>query len=139
MPYTAYDMRISDWSSDVCSSDLPAAPKRTRLPALPAPWQASIRTRPPSCGGLEPMLQSIGTRPHGRGRNEIPERERNDRRTPPACPISRWHPGADRCRRVLLDPGRARGLDPHVPRPPCLPHPGPHAPPPPPPPAPPPI
>src|SRR3546814_11412538 len=66
------------------------------------------------------MLQSIGTRPHGRGRNEIPERERNDRRTPLACPISRWHPGADRCRRVLLDPGRARGLDPQVPRPPCL-------------------
>src|SRR3546814_3487643 len=23
---TAYEMRISDWSSDVCSSDLPAAP-----------------------------------------------------------------------------------------------------------------
>src|SRR3546814_3919462 len=23
---TAYDMRISDWSSDVCSSDLPAVP-----------------------------------------------------------------------------------------------------------------
>src|SRR3546814_3071854 len=25
---TAYDMRISDWSSDVCSSDLPAAAAR---------------------------------------------------------------------------------------------------------------
>src|SRR3546814_6243125 len=41
---TAYEMRISDWSSDVCSSDLPArtasAPGRlparlTRLDALP--------------------------------------------------------------------------------------------------------
>src|SRR3546814_3872332 len=26
---TAYEMRISDWSSDVCSSDLPARPGRT--------------------------------------------------------------------------------------------------------------
>src|SRR3546814_9260822 len=25
---TAYEMRISDWSSDVCSSDLPARPAR---------------------------------------------------------------------------------------------------------------
>src|SRR3546814_6959833 len=25
---TAYEMRISDWSSDVCSSDLPVAPMR---------------------------------------------------------------------------------------------------------------
>src|SRR3546814_7109646 len=32
---TAYEMRISDWSSDVCSSDLiePANVDRTRLPA----------------------------------------------------------------------------------------------------------
>src|SRR3546814_6468755 len=33
---TAYEMRISDWSSDVCSSDLPVHPH----PALP-----------PDCGG----------------------------------------------------------------------------------------
>src|SRR3546814_798255 len=38
---TAYDMRISDWSSDVCSSDLRAVrrlagPLRLLLPALPA-------------------------------------------------------------------------------------------------------
>src|SRR3546814_3900914 len=29
---TAYEMRISDWSSDVCSSDLPAAVAPSRLP-----------------------------------------------------------------------------------------------------------
>src|SRR3546814_3446330 len=29
---TAYEMRISDWSSDVCSSDL--SPRKPRLPAL---------------------------------------------------------------------------------------------------------
>src|SRR3546814_7407321 len=28
---TAYEMRISDWSSDVCSSDLPSEPKSTVL------------------------------------------------------------------------------------------------------------
>src|SRR3546814_10312041 len=36
---TAYEMRISDWSSDVCSSDLVAVPvarPRTSSPALPA-------------------------------------------------------------------------------------------------------
>src|SRR3546814_4258898 len=32
---TAYDMRISDWSSDVCSSDLSIWPSRNRGPALP--------------------------------------------------------------------------------------------------------
>src|SRR3546814_4212195 len=31
---TAYEMRISDWSSDVCSSDLPA--QRTGSPLVPA-------------------------------------------------------------------------------------------------------
>src|SRR3546814_18353888 len=32
---TAYEMRISDWSSDVCSSDLPAE-RQSRLPCLPS-------------------------------------------------------------------------------------------------------
>src|SRR3546814_4586238 len=33
---TAYEMRISDWSSDVCSSDLPRAldPERAEVPLL---------------------------------------------------------------------------------------------------------
>src|SRR3546814_9539631 len=33
---TAYEMRISDWSSDVCSSDLSASP-RPAIAARPAP------------------------------------------------------------------------------------------------------
>src|SRR3546814_18382105 len=36
---TAYEMRISDWSSDVCSSDLLG-------PATPSPRHPSGRTRP---------------------------------------------------------------------------------------------
>src|SRR3546814_6351894 len=34
---TAYEMRISDWSSDVCSSDLPSPPRRTLRCRSPAP------------------------------------------------------------------------------------------------------
>src|SRR3546814_4845227 len=38
---TAYEMRISDWSSDVCSSDLPKARKKK-------PRLMKARLRPPS-------------------------------------------------------------------------------------------
>src|SRR3546814_3962427 len=41
---TAYEMRISDWSSDVCSSDLTASlaqsALRHRCPGSRAPWRA---------------------------------------------------------------------------------------------------
>src|SRR3546814_8733696 len=44
---TAYEMRISDWSSDVCSSDLPP-PSEPPLPSSPSdappPQAASART-----------------------------------------------------------------------------------------------
>src|SRR3546814_2735295 len=40
---TAYEMRISDWSSDVCSSDLAIAPL---LPELRRPRPAWVRARP---------------------------------------------------------------------------------------------
>src|SRR3546814_7601962 len=33
---TAYEMRISDWSSDVCSSDLPPLPLRSTPPSSSA-------------------------------------------------------------------------------------------------------
>src|SRR3546814_4790160 len=39
---TAYEMRISDWSSDVCSSDLPAGTARPRTRAALA--SRSVRT-----------------------------------------------------------------------------------------------
>src|SRR3546814_20173586 len=41
---TAYEMRISDWSSDVCSSDLSSGAMVTRSPSRPASieiWQES--------------------------------------------------------------------------------------------------
>src|SRR3546814_7024733 len=49
---TAYEMRISDWSSDVCSSDLSAAGPPRRPPAS-SPWPSTsfpspTTTTPPS-------------------------------------------------------------------------------------------
>src|SRR3546814_20199262 len=43
-------MRISDWSSDVCSSDLGGNPLR-RLRVRPAPDHARCRRDPPDPGG----------------------------------------------------------------------------------------
>src|SRR3546814_6538751 len=52
---TAYEMRISDWSSDVCSSDLPNAPvPMTEVPALDgsqAPRTAGASGRPQKSEG----------------------------------------------------------------------------------------
>src|SRR3546814_15094300 len=46
---TAYEMRISDWSSDVCSSDLADAHKPSRTAAArPAPRTARRAPRPPT-------------------------------------------------------------------------------------------
>src|SRR3546814_20394415 len=46
---TAYEMRISDWSSDVCSSDLSAG-------ALEAAWASRIRRGSGGAGGLAMRL-----------------------------------------------------------------------------------
>src|SRR3546814_2653292 len=51
---TAYEMRISDWSSDVCSSDLGRAPQPRRLP----PQQEGRRQ---DRGGLTRPAPAIGT------------------------------------------------------------------------------
>src|SRR3546814_9102035 len=70
---TAYEMRISDWSSDVCSSDLP--PCRSR------------RDRPSAEGWRDPRPGPVGAG-HGRGRSE-------ERRVGPECVStcrSRWSP-----------------------------------------------
>src|SRR3546814_6180683 len=52
---TAYEMRISDWSSDVCSSDLALRtlhpPSRTQETGTPRPFGAG---RSGSSGGSEP-------------------------------------------------------------------------------------
>src|SRR3546814_2039445 len=66
---TAYEMRISDWSSDVCSSDLEAGIEQVELPE-PA---FSIIEIDPGEGGLEPhvaafdQLARLGDTDIGRG------------------------------------------------------------------------
>src|SRR3546814_10297547 len=64
---TAYEMRISDWSSDVCSSDLSG--RTTTLPRrrpCPGFWPSSGRGLPPI-----PKRASITTRPTRSPRYEI--------------------------------------------------------------------
>src|SRR3546814_10454834 len=51
---TAYDLRISDWSSDVCSSDL------TRMPASPSEPYPLIRNQ------IRPALGAISAGPSPR-------------------------------------------------------------------------
>src|SRR3546814_16792687 len=100
---TAYDMRISDWSSDVCSSDLDlpvaTAPapttgpmaRRERFdgPALPLDWMM-LRNPAGHCyrlgGGATPHARAGGMSAHGNpsflgGR---PQR-RDERRGGTAC------------------------------------------------------
>src|SRR3546814_10776620 len=72
---TAYEMRISDWSSDVCSSDL-SFPKRSR-PRLAGVWRCRLRTlrrrRPWSDGWLDRTDLEFSTRPEA-AESEVPPR-----------------------------------------------------------------
>src|SRR3546814_2578250 len=47
---TAYEMRISDWSSDVCSSDLTVVPARWR-------WLLRARASDAGCNQLQPDIR----------------------------------------------------------------------------------
>src|SRR3546814_16519811 len=70
---TAYEMRISDWSSDVCSSDL-RTPRRARVSRVPAGRDrrraaaggtglAALARRPPAARGAAPVRRDEGRRP----------------------------------------------------------------------------
>src|SRR3546814_5392867 len=66
---TAYEMRISDWSSDVCSSDLPTGSRRCRpsvfrrSPSPAAPMSANRASLTRLQGGRR--LPAYRTRPVG--------------------------------------------------------------------------
>src|SRR3546814_4783732 len=81
---TAYELRISDWSSDVCSSDLSASmspcwpPARTASPPKPACSGArDERARfhaGRNAGGAADLRHALGGRRHGDGlRGRQPE------------------------------------------------------------------
>src|SRR3546814_6821067 len=70
---TAYDMRISDWSSDVCSSDLTGGGEtvlRQHLPQHPGDLRIILDEQNVPCGAWR------GGRRHGH--TAIPGRRRND-------------------------------------------------------------
>src|SRR3546814_11986755 len=80
-------MRISDWSSDVCSSDLPGGSRRTgrAAPALPcSPARVSsrscafIRTRRPSTGTSATPSPRRTPRRHSARRAFRPRAEKRD-------------------------------------------------------------
>src|SRR3546814_5058904 len=65
---TAYDLRISDWSSDVCSSDLstspaaipPAGLRRTAPPRIDAPRSDGSPGHAPAGPAAGPGLHILG-------------------------------------------------------------------------------
>src|SRR3546814_5537134 len=80
---TAYEMRISDWSSDVCSSDLPAGHD---LPLPPAAAGLLVRDRREPAPGGAPCADP---------RNRPSPRRSEERRVGKECVStcrSRWSP-----------------------------------------------
>src|SRR3546814_5018586 len=80
---TAYEMRISDWSSDVCSSDLPAGGLPPPALSFPHPGIGS-----PPAGFIGVAVFSRNGRPSSRRRSE-------ERRVGKECVStcrSRWSP-----------------------------------------------
>src|SRR3546814_4186990 len=76
-------MRISDWRSDVCSSDLPTRPARRRFP-LTNPW---IHPRRQGSNGRvewQDAQRSAAGRAQGRMRAERSERALDPAPTPPS-------------------------------------------------------
>src|SRR3546814_7268339 len=57
---TAYEMRISDWSSDVCSSDLPMSCGYSPTPPAACAWSAHSPSKPTKTGS-KPTATSIWT------------------------------------------------------------------------------
>src|SRR3546814_17821435 len=89
---TAYEMRISDWSSDVCSSDLTETPARQPVDIVPL----DRRRAPPGAGRAEHALSKqnveigdLATRSHAADRParrpRLPRQAGADRAGKPPC------------------------------------------------------
>src|SRR3546814_19475199 len=118
---TAYEMRISDWSSDVCSSDLILETRRLR-PRISVPVQ---RAHPASAARRSPVehcaREAHKARPclppsrppdavRAGGHNHINDRSRrHSAALQPASALPRWHgPSLDRKRVVEGKRGSVR-------------------------------
>src|SRR3546814_7886811 len=90
---TAYEMRISDWSSDVCSSDLPIVSTRSKRSSAQArhtveSWPPENSTR--AFSAIPASLRRPSAGPVGR-----PVRRSEERRVGKECVStcrSRWSP-----------------------------------------------
>src|SRR3546814_10740042 len=89
---TAYEMRISDWSSDVCSSDLIASSSCSRTNTAP-PAAAPLDTANPKPGGRPPAPGgAAGTPVVGRARECPRSEERRVGKEWVSTCRSRWSP-----------------------------------------------
>src|SRR3546814_4350319 len=90
---TAYEMRISDWSSDVCSSDLPA--RNGRLERLARGGARHLRRpAPPQIGGKRRDIlrrSARATEPGSRDDRHRSEERRVGKECVSTC-RSRWSP-----------------------------------------------
>src|SRR3546814_16171776 len=111
---TAYEMRISDWSSDVCSSDLVAAPHRDpgvrRQPRQRHPPQRArmlgAAPLPEGAGGIAIAVPDPGTaRGAGRGRGASSDERRVGKEWVSTF-SSRWSPYYETNKTVQTMPAR---------------------------------
>src|SRR3546814_9933286 len=85
---TAYEMRISDWSSDVCSSDLPGDHERDVQ-------HAGHLLDDDQRAGVRPDRNDVGEADAGQGREGQEEQRSEERRVGKECVStcrSRWSP-----------------------------------------------
>src|SRR3546814_7020071 len=85
---TAYEVRISDWSSDVCSSDLPLAPERHHVRVDDLAELAGVAVAGEDGGGDGRRGVAVADRLHGCDKSE-------ERRVGKECVStcrSRWSP-----------------------------------------------
>src|SRR3546814_17182676 len=94
---TAYEMRISDWSSDVCSSDLATPPRRRSTSSTissPRREAGAGRSRRPRRGrgrGRRPLSISSISRPRSTPTTSRSEERRVGKECVSTC-RSRWSP-----------------------------------------------
>src|SRR3546814_3147090 len=105
---TAYEMRISDWSSDVCSSDLGAAWIRCS-----ASSRTEHRSRSRSCRAGRPFLAASGLWRVGFG-DELVRIESRHNRAPARDRIFRNRHAAARRRAPAWRNGRADRSEEHT-------------------------
>src|SRR3546814_18536632 len=106
-------MRISDWSSDVCSSDLPASPR------LAGPARGRAATRHQLAIPRRPGLHDIGNRPNGRNafQRRIDDRINLTRHSKAALSPTRsgkalqLNPGFQSPAQIALDKSRPLRID----------------------------